>query len=78
MALTRLAFTFDAGSFAVLKAFLESEGVPVLDLARGGHVAIAGADQGFYVEILAEDRPRAERLLRDNGFAHHLVPEKPT
>lgn len=73
MALQRLAFAFDAGTFGVLKALLESEGIPVLDLAQGGHVAIAGVDQGFYVQVLEEDQVRAERLLRERGFGKYIV-----
>ena len=73
MAVERLAFVFDAGTFAVMKSLLESEGVRVLDLAYGGHVAIAGADQGYYLEVLEEDRDQAAALLRENGFAKYLV-----
>jgi hypothetical protein len=77
MSVERLAFSFDMGTFAVLKAMLESEGIPVLDLAQGGHVAIAGADQGFYVQILGEDRARAERVMRERGFERYLVTRDP-
>jgi len=73
MSVERLAFSFDMGTFGVLKAMLESEGIPVLDLATGGHVAIAGVDQGYYVQVLAEDRLRAERLLRERGFEEYIV-----
>jgi len=73
MALTRLAFAFDAGTFGVLKALLESEGIPVLDIARGGHVAIAGVDQGYYIQVLEEDEAAAERLLRERGFGKYIV-----
>jgi hypothetical protein len=73
MPFTRIAFAFDAGTFAVMRALLESEGVRVLDMARGGHVAIAGVDQGFYLEVLAEDRVLAERILRENDFGKHVV-----
>jgi hypothetical protein len=76
MAVQRLAFVFDAGTFAVMKSLLESEGVRVLDLAYGGHVAIAGADQGYYIEVLQEDHAQAATLLRDNGFGKYLVGEK--
>ena len=76
MAIQRLAFVFDAGTFAVMKSLLESEGVRVLDLAYGGHVAIAGADQGYYIEVLQEDQAQAAKLLRDNGFGKYLVAEK--
>ena len=76
MAVDRLAFVFDAGTFAVMKSLLESEGIRVLDLAYGGHVAIAGADQGYYIEVLAEDRDQAARLLRDSGFEKYLVEKR--
>ncbi len=77
MALTRLAFTFDAGSFEVIKSLLEREGIAVLDMQRGANVAIAGADQGYYVQVLDEDQPRAERILREHGMERYLVePEK--
>ncbi len=77
MSVERLAFSFDMGTFAVLKAMLESEGIPVLDIAVGGHVAIAGADQGYYVQVLGEDLVRAERLLRDRGFENYIVQKDP-
>ncbi len=73
MAISRIAFTFDAGSWAVLKALLESEGIGVLDLARGAHVAIAGVDQGYYLQVADDDEIRARRLLREHGFGKYLV-----
>lgn len=73
MAVQRLAFVFDAGTFAVIKSLLESEGVRVLDLAYGGHVAIAGVDHGYYIEVLDEDRDQAASLLRERGFDKYLV-----
>jgi len=73
MAIQRLAFVFDAGTFAVMKSLLESEGIAVLDLAYGGHVAIAGADQGYYLQVLEEDREQAAALLREHGFDKYLV-----
>jgi hypothetical protein len=76
VAIERLAFVFDAGTFAVMKSLLESEGVRVLDLAYGGHVAIAGADQGYYIQVLAEDREQAATLLREHGFDKYLVTGK--
>jgi hypothetical protein len=73
MAVQRLAFVFDAGTFAVMKSLLESEGIGVLDLAYGGHVAIAGADQGYYLQVLDEDREQAAELLREHGFEKYIV-----
>ena len=73
MSIARVAFAFDAGTFGVMKSLLESEGVGVLDLAYGGHVAIAGADQGYYLQVLEEDQDQAADLLQENGFGKYLV-----
>ena len=59
-----------------MKSLLESEGVRVLDLAYGSHVAVAGVDQGYYVQVLDEDKALARQVLRDNGFEKYLVSEK--
>ena len=39
----------------------------------GGHVAIAGADQGYYLQVLEEDQDQAAELLQENGFGKYLV-----
>jgi len=75
MASLRIAHTYDIGSFAVMKALLESRDIGVLDVAIGGHLAIAGADQGYYVEVIAKDHARARRILRDNDFGQYLLDE---
>ncbi len=69
----RVAFTFDFGTFAIMKSLLESEGLVVLDIAIGGHLAIAGADQGYYVEVPTDQQERARRILRDNEFGDYLL-----
>jgi len=73
MSIARIAFAFDAGTFAVMRALLDSEGIPALDMARGAHVAIAGVNQGYYVEVPGEHARRARQLLRENAFGKYLV-----
>lgn len=73
MSIARLAFAFDAGTFAVMKSLLESEGLRVLDIAHGSHVTVAGVDQGYYLQVLEEDRDAAAFLLRQHGFGKYLV-----
>ncbi len=75
MATTRIAHAYDVGTFAAMKALLESEGVTVLDLAIGGHLAIAGADQGYYLVVLSDDSIRARRMLRDHDLGKYLLTE---
>jgi hypothetical protein len=69
----RIAHTYDAGSFAAIKALLESRGVQVLEIAIGGHLAIAGADQGYYIEVIPDDRLRAVDILRDNDLGKYIL-----
>lgn len=73
MTLIRVAYSADMGVALVMKSLLESEGINTLDIASGGHVSIAGADQGYYIEVLAEDATAAIKLLRDNSFARFLL-----
>lgn len=69
----RIAFTFDIGTFAAIKALLTSEDIAVLDIAVGGHISIAGADQGYYVEVLPEDQDRARQILSECGMDNYLL-----
>jgi len=69
----RIAFTYDFGSFAAIQALLMSHNIEVLDIAIGGHLAIAGVDQGYYVEVLPDDQSRARQILRDNNLAKYIL-----
>ena len=73
MASLRIAHTYDAGTFAAIRALLESEGLSVLDIAIGGHLAIAGADQGYYIEVTADDRDKARRIIREHELGKYLL-----
>ncbi|MEE8281272.1 MAG: hypothetical protein V3R50_02735 [Gammaproteobacteria bacterium] len=72
----RIAHTYDFGTFAAMKSLLESEGVTVLEIAIGGHLAIAGADQGYYLQVLPEDRVKARTILRNNDLGKYIFQEE--
>jgi len=73
MSSLRIAHTYDIGSFAAMKALLESMGIEALDLAIGGHLAIAGADQGYYIEVIPDDKLRACQIFRENDLGKYLL-----
>ncbi len=75
MASLRIAHTYNFGTFAAMKSLLESEGVTVLDIAIGGHLAVAGVDQGYYLQVLSEDRVRARAILRHNDLGKYIFVE---
>ena len=69
----RIAHTYDIGAFVTMKALLEGSGIETLDLAVGGHVSIAGAEIGYFVEVVPDDQSRARQLLEENGYADFLL-----
>lgn len=75
MGLIRIAFAPDLGVAMVMKSLLDSEGIYTPDIASGGHVSIAGADQGYFIAVLGEDTARAIQLLRENSFGKYLSDE---
>ena len=58
-----------------MKSLLESEGETVLDIAIGGHLAVAGVDQGYYLQVLPEARVRARAILRHNDLGKYIFVE---
>ncbi len=56
-----------------MKSLLESEGIYVLDIAVGGNLTIAGADQGYYVEVATEQKREARRILNENEFGSYVL-----
>lgn len=76
MSSVRVAHAYDFGTYAVMKSLLESEGMLVIDVAFGSHISIAGADQGYYLQVRATDQGRARTLLWQNSLAKYLLQEK--
>ena len=75
MSIVRVAHAYDFGTYVVMKSLLESEGLDVVDAAFGGHISIAGADQGYYLEVLRADQAKARTLLWQNSLAKYLLRE---
>lgn len=69
----RIAYTYDFGTFAIMKSLLESEGIYVLDIAIGGNLTIAGADHGYYIEVATQQKEKARRILAENEFGSQLL-----
>ena len=72
----RVAYSTDIGEFVLMNSFLRDNGIEVLDMMRAGHVSIAGADHGFYVQVAGSQGVRARRLLSDSEFRHCIVEAK--
>ena len=75
MTTARIAHAYDFGTYVVMKSLLESEGLSIVNAAFGGHLSIAGADQGYYLEVYTTDQGRARTLLWENSMAKYLLKE---
>ena len=71
----RIAHAYDFGTYVVMKSLLESEGITIVDAAFGGHLSIAGADQGYFLEVQSVDQAKARTLLWQNSMAKYLLQE---
>ncbi len=75
MSTVRIAHAYDFGTYVVMKSLLESEGLHVTDAAFGGHLSIAGADQGYFIQVQSADQGKARTLLWENSLAKYLLQE---
>ncbi len=76
MSIVRIAYSANFADIGVMRAFLAEHGVPALEPRMSSHVSIAGADQGYYLEVLDEDADTARRLLKENDFDIFVVESK--
>ena len=73
MAYEKIAFCHDGGLFVVIHSLLVSEELDSPDMMAGGHVTIAGADQGYYVALARAQQKQACDLLRERGFGQYML-----
>jgi len=73
MASLRVAHSYNIGTAVVMKSVLESEGIEVLDIGRAGHLSIAGADQGYFVEVGPGQQHRACEILREHELGKYIL-----
>lgn len=55
-----------------MKALLEEHDVHVYEIQMSGHLSLAGADQGWYIEVLREHEEVARAILSDSDYAKFL------
>ena len=65
----RIAFTQDLAQALGAYELLKAEGMRVMPIDESAHIYIAGATQGYWIEVHPEDAERAVAILRDSAYA---------
>lgn len=73
MLMSRIANTADWSIANHMKAQLEEQGFHVAELSNINHVMFAGADQGYYIEVLPAYKEAASACLDELGFADYIL-----
>lgn len=60
----------DAG---IIVSLLHAHGVHAMPIDCSGHVSVAGAEQGYHVEVPTKDADAAVKLLRQEGYERWLT-----
>ena len=69
----RIAFSNSVVEAGQIQALLESEGFHPMPINSSAHVTVAGAEQGYHVEIPAAEAEAASALLERAGFGQCLA-----
>ena len=77
MALVRIGYSANFGDIALMRSLLHEHGILAVEPRMSSHVSVAGVDQGWFLEVLAEDTDLARRLLRENDFDIFVVDPDP-
>ena len=71
----RVAHSYAVADIAAMHALCVEAGVRVYPLAQASNVALFGGDQGYYLEVVAEDAAAARALLADSAHAERVIDE---
>jgi len=71
--MVRIVFTWVLSEAGRIKSLLESEGFNPGPIDSSAHWSVAGADQGYYVEIPNDEAEAARVFLEQQGMGKWLV-----
>jgi len=69
----RIAFVRNFSEAGRIQSLLESEGFHPMPVDSSSHITVAGAEQGYHVEIPETEAEAARAFLEKKGFGNWLV-----
>ena len=69
----KIALVRDLGEAGRIGSLLESEGFHPMPVDASAHVTVAGAEQGYHLEVPEAEAEAARAFLEGKGFGRYLV-----
>ena len=71
---SRVCFHHDLTTSEIIRNLLTENGLHPTKLDYSAHVSVAGAEQGYFVEVPQQEAERAEKILVENNWAKYIIP----
>jgi hypothetical protein len=68
----RVAYSSNLAEVVAMISLLEEHDVHVYDIDMSSHLSLAGADLGWYVEVLREHEESARAIIKDSNYAKFI------
>jgi len=72
--LVRIAYARDFAEAGRIQSLLESRGFHPMAIDSSSHVTVAGAEQGYHVEVPRHEATAATTFLKKEGLGRSLTP----
>ena len=69
----KVCFHRDLAGAEMIRNLLEENGFHPMKLDYSAHISVAGAEQGYFIEVPKQEADRAKAVLADNNLEKHIV-----
>jgi hypothetical protein len=70
---TKVCFHRDLATAEMIRNLLEARGLHPMKLDYSAHVSVAGAEQGYFIEVPNQEVDQARAVLTDSNLEKHIV-----
>jgi hypothetical protein len=70
---SKVSFHRDSFTAEMTRNLLEENGLRPMKLVYSNHVFLAGADQGYFVEVPVQEVDIAKKILSENNLGKYVI-----
>ncbi len=70
---SKVSFHHDLGMSEIVRNLLSENGIHPAKLDYSAHVSVAGAEQGYFIEVPKQEVELAKKILSQNGLEKYTV-----
>jgi hypothetical protein len=70
---TKVCFHPNSAAAEMIRNLLEEDGLHPMKLDYSAHVSVAGAEQGYFIEVPKQEADRAKAVLSKNNLEKYTV-----